>query len=198
MQRRISMERKLSSHTVPIGFISLVLFLALTTFAQAQVEIWTGPVHFTVKITTDQKNAAGNHVFVTSSETFEGTMNFYWDTSTNHPTLGGPNNCFIELLGNDGTDLCFNDGFYARSDTQTKTGYKMTPLLVGIGTFNNIGNGNTGFVYISGKDSWMLDLSKNPTSIKLGGKAGGGFSDSNGKAYIFSATLPATILTLAH
>jgi len=197
MDRRISMERKLPSHTVLLGFISLILFLALTTFAQAQVETWTGPVHFTVKITTDQKNTAGNHVFVTSSETFVGTMNFYWDTDTHQATGGGPNDCFIELLGNDGTDLCFDDGDYANSITQTKTGSNVIAFLAAIGTFNNIGNGDTGFVYISGKDSWVLNLSKNPTSIKLGGNVAGAFSDSNGKVHIFSGTIPTTILTLA-
>ena len=190
------MEKKLSSHTVLIGFISLILFFALTTLAQAQVETWTGSVHFKVKSTTDQKNTAGNHVFVTSSDTFEGTMNFYWDTSIHQATLG-PNNCFIELLGNDGTNLCFNDGDLANSITQTKTGWKVIALLAAIGTFNNIGNGNTGFVYLSGKDSWVLDLSQNPTSIKLGGKVAGAFSDSNGKVHVFSGTVPATILTLA-
>ena len=192
------MERKLSSQTVLIGFISLILFFALTTFAQAVVQTWTGPVNFKIKVITNKETTPLTYVDVTSTVTFVGTLNFYWDTSTDEPTTGGLNNCFIEFLGNDGTDVCIKYliGTGTHKVNKAKQEVTVTPIVVGEGTFNNTNNGYIGVTFLIGKGSFEITLA-GLALVKMGGKVGGGFLDSNSHEYIFSGTVPATTLTLS-
>ena len=192
------MKKELFSYTALIGFLSLIVLLALATFVQAQqaqnIEKWTGSVSFTLKLTTVTKDTSGNKKFVTSNETFAGTMNFYWDADPNvqSPTPG-PDGCILELLGSDGTKICFNE--FMGTSTLTKKSGKGSSVFVGTGNIATTVQEQqvTGITYINGKGSSVQDSSKNLISIGLGGALGGGYPLEHG--FIFSGTIPITTLT---
>jgi hypothetical protein len=189
------MKKKLCSYTAFSGFLSLVVLLTLVTFVQAQnTEKWTGSVSFTLKLTTVTKDTSGNKKVVTSNETFAGTMNLYYDADPNvqSPTPG-PDGCIIELLGSDGTKICFNENF--GESTLTKKSGKGSVVFVGIGNIATTVQQQevTGITYINGKGSLVQDSSKNLISIGLGGALGGGYPSEHGT--IFSGTIPITTLT---
>jgi hypothetical protein len=194
------MKKELFSYTALIGFLSLVVLLALATFVQAQqapnIEKWTGSVSFTLKLTTFTKDTSGNKKFVTSNETFAGTMNFYWDADPNvqSPTPG-PDSCILELLGSDGTDICFND--LLGMSTYTEKSGKGSVLFVGTGNIATTVQGQkaTGIAYINGKGSMVQDSSKNLISISPGGTVGAAGSPGNEPNFFLSGTIPITTLT---
>jgi len=137
------MKKELSLYAAFIGFLSLIIVLTLTPFAQAQsIQTWTGSVSFTLKVTNTETNTSGNRVFETSSETFEGTMNFYWDTTAQNPTAG-PDGCLFELLSSDGvTKICF-PGIAGIASENEKSG-EGSVLFVAIGTIATTVQGGLG------------------------------------------------------
>jgi len=147
----------------------LVVLLTLATFVQAQnIETWTGSLSFTLKLTSEKEDTGGNRTLVTSRETFQGAMNFYWDRTSKTPTPG-PDGCILELLGSDGTKICFNE--FMGTSTLTKKSGKGSSVFVGTGNIATTvqGHGDTGPVYINGKGSQVLDSSGNPISGSFGG-----------------------------
>jgi len=190
------MKKESPSYTAFIVFLLLIGLFTLPTFVQAQnTEKWTGPVSFTVKLTTHQKDASGNKKLVTSNETFEGTMILYYDNDPDvqSPTQG-PDGCMLELVGSDGTKICFTE-MEGTSSSNKKTG-KSSILFVGTGSIATAEQGQevTGIAYINGKGSAASDSSGNLISISLGGALGGGYSDD--KEFIFSGTIPTTTLVI--
>jgi hypothetical protein len=191
----IEMKKELCSYTVLIGFLSLVVLLTLATFVQANpIEKWAGSVSFTLKLTTATEDTSGNRKLVTSNENFTGTMNLYWDADPNvqGPTPGA-DGCILELLGSDGTNICFNEMMGTTS--LTKKSGKSSAVFVATGNIGTTVQGHelTGPVYINGKGSQVLDSSGNPISGSFGGTVGGGYSSEQGT--IFSGTVPTTALT---
>jgi hypothetical protein len=188
------MKNKLFSYTAFVGFLSLIILLTSTTYVQAlTTEKWTGSVSFNVKAATRVKDTSGNHKLVTSTETFEGTMNFY-----NEPTVGpiqGPDGCILELLSTDGsTKVCFTDG--AATSSENKKSGKGSAILVGTGTIEVTINSQqvTGIAYINGKGSLVVDTSGNLISLSLGGSFGGGYTADDNPSVIFTGTIPTTVL----
>jgi hypothetical protein len=209
LQRKgeIGMKRKLSSYAALIGSMSLILCLTLATLAQAADSIvkWSAPVTFTVKLTTHETDPKENIKLVTSKETFEGTVNFYWDNTTNTPALPAetPAGCILELVQPDGTEICF-DALYGLDYGKINTGKKDwegTLLAVATGTFAlPVGTPPVvkveGIAYGSTKASIAVNSSRQLTSFKGGGTLSGGYTDpATGNNYIFSATVPTTTLT---
>ncbi len=198
----IEMKKELFSYTALIGFLSLVVLLTLATFVQAQdIEKWTGTVSFTLKITTIIKNASKVRGFATSTDTFNGTMNLYWDPIEASPTPGGPDGCFLELLGSvgsDGAKICFSEvvgtSTLCVADC-TKKSNKSSGLFVGTGNFTK--GEDTGIIYINGKASMVSQGDdQHLISISLGGAVGGGtYPPPLKDAVIFSGTIPTTALT---
>jgi hypothetical protein len=196
------MKKESSSYTVLIAFLSLIALLTLATFAQAQdIEKWTSSVSFTLKVTTILKNASGVRRFATSTDTFNGTMNLYWDPIEASPAPGGPDGCFLELLGSvgsDGAKICFNEmvgtSTLCVADC-TKKSNKSSGLFVGTGNFTK--GEDTGIIYINGKGSMVSEGDdKHLISINLGGAVGGGtYPPPLEDAVIFSGAIPTTALT---
>jgi hypothetical protein len=187
--------------------MSLILCLTLATLAQAADTIvkWTAPVTFTVKLTTHETDPKENIKLVTSKETFEGTVNFYWDNTTNTPALPAetPAGCILELVQPDGTEICF-DALYGLDYGKINTGKKDwegTLLAVATGTFAlPVGTPPVltvvGIAYANLKASIAVNGSLQLTSFKAGGTVSGGYKDPTTlDYYIFSAKVPAITLT---
>ena len=188
------MKSKLLRCTAFVGFLSLIILLTSATFVQAAFQIWSGSVSFNVKQTTSEKDTSGNKKLVTSTETFRGTMSFYYNNDPNvQSPAQGPDGCILELQSSDGTKICFNE-FFGTSSQNKKSG-KGSALFVATGTIATTEQGQdaAGITYINGKGSAVSDGSGNPVSLSLGGALGGGYSDD--KEFIFSATIPTTTLT---
>lgn len=186
------MEKKLSSYTALIGFLSLITLLTLNTLGQAQtIDKWTGSVSFTGKETTEGKDTSGNTKLVTPKILFQGTMSLY-----NDPNVGpvqGPDGCMLELLNSGGVKICFDEIIAVNSENR-KTG-KGSFLLVGTGNMTSQGEVATCIAYINGKGSLVLDSSKNLISLSLGGALGVGCSPEDNPPSIFTGTIPTTTLT---
>jgi len=193
------MKKELFSYKALIGLLSVAILLTLTTFVQAQnIEKWTATVSFTLKVTTNAIDTkTGNRRFVTSNETFGGTINLYWGSDPNYRgPVEGPDGCMAELLGSDGTNICFND--IIGTGTLTKKTGKGSSVFVGTGNIATTVQEQevTGIAYINGKGSMVSDISKNPISISFGGTVGGGYSSLDLTAnFVFSGTIPTTPLT---
>ena len=200
------MERKIYPYTVLIGCLSLLLLLALTTVAQAQVQAWSGSANVKVTLTTNQeipRSIEGlGYKLVKSTETIGGTMTLYWDPLTRKAATGGPNNCFTEFTSNDGaTEVCVTNLFNTDSRTvsaATRT-LKVSVLYAGEGTFSTAIKGTpyTGFVYISATGSMVFNEGGTLVSGKAAGTISGGCSDPGDTVeYIFTGTIPSTILRM--
>lgn len=195
-KEKTELNKILSSYAALIGFLTLIIILALATFVQAQqaqnIETWTGAVSFTLKLTTNAKDTSGNKRFVTSNESFEGRMNFY--TNEQGPTQG-PRGCFLELLANDDT-ICITD--FAAVNTLSKKSGRGSVLIVGSGNITATLRGTqvTGPSYINGKGSVEVDSSGiNLISLRLGGTVGGGNSQEEARPFFFTGNIPVTALT---
>lgn len=192
---KIEMKKELFSCTALIGFLSLVVLLTLATFVQAQnIETWTGSLSFTLKLTSEKEGTGGNRTIVTSRETFQGAMNFYWDRTSKTPTPG-PDGCESELLGNDGSLICFT-AIVGPTSENRKIG-KGSISAVATGYIVKIIQGQpaTGITYLSGKGSYGDDDSGNMNSLRLSGTIGGGYLSTDNALVIFSGTIPTTHLT---
>jgi len=188
------MRKRLSSHIVRIGFLSVIGVLALNTFVQAQsIEKWTGSVSFTLRLTSEKEDTTGNRKLVTSRETFEGVMNFYWNRTTKTPAVG-PSGCESELSGSDGSLICFT-ALVPPTSENTRTG-KGSISSVGTGYIVKIIQGQpaTGIAYLSGKGSYGNDDTGNMDSLSLSGTIGGGYLSIDNALVTFSGTIPTTHL----
>ena len=184
------MKKKLSSYTVLIGFLSVIGVLALGTFVQAQsIETWTGSLSFNLKLTSEKEDADGNRMLVTSRETFEGVMNFYWNRTTKTPAVG-PADCELELLGGDGSLICFT-ALVAPTSENKKTG-KGSIRSVATGYIVKITQGQpaTGIVYLSGKGSYGDDDTGNMDSLSVSTTIGGGYLSTDNALVNFTGTIP--------
>jgi hypothetical protein len=182
------MKKELFSCTALIGFSSLVVILTLATFVQAQdIEKWTGTVSFTLKAKIVEKNTVTG--IKTSNETFAGTINVYYDAITLIPTPG-PDGCILELLGNNGTNICFTD--LAGPGSAIGNRGKGSVFFVGTG---NIAGTFTGIAYINGKGSVAFD-NGSLSSFHVGGIVGaGGWGSPGGQPdFVLSGTIPTTAL----
>jgi hypothetical protein len=188
------MKKRLSSHTVLIGFLSVIGVLALGTFVQAQsIETWTGSVSFTLKLTSEKEDTDGNRKLVTYRENFEGVMNFYWNRTTKTPAVG-PAGCELELLGSDGSLICFTVLVGPTSENK-RTG-KGSIRSVATGYIVKIIQGQpaTGIVYLSGKGSYGDDDTGNMDSLSVSTTIGGGYLSTDNALVNFSGTIPTTHL----
>ena len=161
---------------------------------QAQnTETWTGSLSFTLKLTSEKEDTGGNRTLVTSRETFGGAMNFYWDRTSKTPTPG-PDGCESELLGSDGSLICFTAVMGPSSENgRTRKG---SISVVATGYIVKIIQGQPakGIIYPSGKGSYGNDDSGNMNSISLSGTIGGGYLSTNHSLVTFSGTIPTTHL----
>ncbi len=192
------MKNRLFCYASFVGVLSLIILLTLTGFVQAAVETWTASVSFNMKETERVKDTSGNHKLGTSTETFEGTVNLFWDTDLQEPVQQG--GCILELLGTDGTKICFDELFGINSDNK-KSG-KGSALLVATGTISTTAGGQAAagiaFLFNNGRANLAFDSSGNPTAFTLNGTIGGAFTpDGDKAAIIFSGTIPNTPLKLA-
>jgi hypothetical protein len=191
----MEMKKKLSSYTVLIGFLSVIGVLALATLVQAQnIETWTGSPSFSLKLTSEKEDTDGNRKLVTSRETFEGTMNFYWDPTKKTPTPG-PDGCESELLGSDGSQICFTAIVGPSSENKKSGKGSIGFVATGYIVFIIQGQVATGITYLNGKGSYRDDGSGNMISISLSGTIGGGYLSTNNALVIFTGTIPTTHLT---
>ncbi len=190
------MKKKLFFCFTLAGVFSLIILMTSTIFVQAATETWTASVSFNVKSTERVKDNSGNHKLATSTDTFQGTVNLYWDTVLHQPT--NVNGCILEFLGSDGSKVCFDEFLVTGSDNK-KTG-KGSAIFVATGTISTAIDAEpaTGIAYLfnNGKANFALDSSGNLVSFTLNGTIGGGFTTSvSDKVIIFSGTIPNTPLS---
>jgi hypothetical protein len=157
------------------------------SFAQA-FETWTGAFSFSIKITSQETDNSGNEKFLTSNQTFTGTISlFIGDNGLTKSTDG----CYLQFLGDDGTSICIKE--IAGISTESQKSKSEKALLVGSGKFTTTIEGTpvTGNVYIDAKATLKQDSTNELISIGLSGKVGGGV-DSD---FVFSGTMNNTTLT---
>ena len=183
------MKRRLSLLMLIVGVALISGILTSTSFAQS--EIWGGTFSFTVKSTSQETDNSGNDKFLTSNQSFEGTMSLYVGDNGLGTNAKG---CYLELLGNDGTTICIKDIVGISTESQKIKSEKV--LLVGTGSFTTTVEENTvtGIAYVDLKGTLKEDKSNNVVSIALSGKIGGGANEGSGN-FVFIATLNNTILT---
>jgi hypothetical protein len=191
----MEMKKKLSSYTFLIGFLSVIGVLALATLVRAQnTETWTGSLSFTLKLTSEKEDTGGNRTLVTSRETFQGAMNFYWDRTSKTPTPG-PDGCESEFLGSDGSLICLTAIVGPSSENRRTRKGSINFVATGYIVFIIQGQPATGITYLSGKGSYGNDDSGNMVSLSLSGTIGGGYLSTDNALVTFSGTIPTTHLT---
>ncbi len=182
-----------------LGFCSLLVGVSLVcgiltsvSFAQDQAtEIWTGTFSFSIKVTSQETDNSGNQKFLTSNQTFAGTLSL---NVGDNGLVKNAEGCYLKFSSDDGTQIiCIKD--IAGISTESQKSKSEKALLVGTGTFTTPIEGNpnavTGNVYLDLKGTLKQDSSNNLVSIALTGKVGGGV----GSDFVFSATLNNTTLT---
>jgi len=184
------MKRRLSLLMLIVGVALISGILTSTSFAQP-FETWAGTFSFTVKITSQETDNSGNDKFLTSNQSFAGTMSLYVGDNGLGTNAKG---CYLELLGNDGTTICIKDIVGISTESQKSKSEKV--LLVGIGSFTTTVEENivTGIAYVDIKGTLKEDKSNYVASIALSGKIGGGANEVSDN-FVFSGTLNNTILT---
>jgi len=136
-----------------------------------KIDTWAGMTSLSVKITSVETDASGNQKFVTSNETFTGTMSLYLGETGPAKNVEG---CYLNFLGNDGTTICIND--LAAISTESIKSKSEKGLFIGSGSFVTTLEGDPviGMAYIDAKGTLKQDSSNHLISIGLSGKMGGG------------------------
>ena len=151
--------------------------------------IWAGTVSFSVKITSQETDNSGNQKFLTSNESFAGTIILYIGDNGLAKSAEG---CYLAFLGDDGTtSICIKN--IAGISTESQKSKSEKALLVGSGDFTTRIEGNpvTGCAYIDARGTLKQDSSNNLISIALSGKVGGGVDTD----FVFSGNMSNTSLT---
>jgi len=189
------MKNKLFASTAFIGCLSLIILLTSTAFVQAvNIDKWTASGSLKIKATTSVKDNSGNHKLVTTSETFDGTLNLY--TETNGGVTPGPDGCIAEFLSSDGTTTVCFDELEVTNSLNAKTG-KASIIFVGTGNIETTVQGQKikGIGFITGKGSGAVDKGGNVISLSLGATIGGGFTPGDNPSVIVNGSIATTALS---
>jgi hypothetical protein len=182
------MKGKLCICVLLVGFSLVSSIWTSISFAQ---DTWAGAFSFTVKSTSQEADNSGNEKFLTSNQTFEGTISLIADDNG----LKRNGDCYLMFLSTDGTLICITDIAGISTESQKSKSEKV--LLVGVGYFNTKVEGTSvtgGIAYVDLKATLKQDSSNNLLSIALSGKIGGGVNEANDN-FVFNATLNNTSLT---
>ena len=152
------------------------------------VDTWSGACSFSLKATSEERDNSGNDKFLTSTQSFSGTLSFYVLDNTLVTNADG---CYLAFNGTDGTSICIKD--VAVISTETFKSKSEKTLVVGWGDFSTRVEGNlvNGLAYVDLQGTAKQDSNNKVISLALKGKLGGG-ADSN---FVFNATLNNTTLT---
>lgn len=151
------------------------------------LEPWTGSVPLSLKGTSTEVDNSGNVKFISSNQTFTGTMSLCIGGGGLVQQVGG---CYIKFLGDDGTtNMCIRDIAAISTEVVKSKNEKM--LFVGTGDLSLTIEGSivTGIIYLDSTGSLKEDSSNNPISLGLSGKAGGGFNSQSTFSGTFKGTL---------
>jgi len=167
-----------------IGMVGTVVVGNQTTQNPVQ---FSGLVTFSIKFTSvSPPNSSGNEKFVSTTESFNGTVKLILKNDT---LLADETGCFVKFSGSDGTTFCVSDATFMRAFSTRGTSDQL--LLVGTGdtSRSTIGGVEKGPFFLNSKGT-LKESSGAVVSISLSGSIGGGASDGE---FIFSATIRPTL-----
>jgi hypothetical protein len=183
------MKGRLSVGMLSLGVTLAFGLLALFSSAHA-IDTWSSPFSFTVNRTFIDSDPSGNEKFLTTKQTFAGTLKMYIDEDGLHKN----GYCFLTFDGDDGTIICIKE--LAGISTESPKSLSEKLLLVGVGTlYIIIGDTQlTGVAYVDLKGTLKQDKNGHLASFALSGKIGGGANTVNND-FVFNATLNNTNMT---
>lgn len=174
--------------------LSLMAFLSLSVVST--VVVWSQPTQFSgpassfpIKFTsTTPPDASGNERFISTTETFSGTIELLFTGGGLQADEGG---CFVKFSGDDGTTFCVTDASLIRTfDARERTDQL---LLLGTGDFSKptTGGNKTGPFFMDAKGSLRkIGTATITITITLNGSIEGWASDGE---FIFSGKFRTTL-----
>ncbi len=158
--------------------------------AAAIVVNWAGGLSFPIKITSVEQDSSGNIKLLTSTGTFNGTIELSTGLSSGGVVLvPDSKGCYVTLSSVDGMSLCVKGVASVATDISKSRTDRI--LFIGTGDFSRTVEATTatGIGHLDSKGTLKKDSMGSITSMSLDGKIAGGIDGTSLFSGDFKATL---------